>query len=110
MVFCSNCGKDLPEDAYFCPRCAMRTSKGIEAGIATPWEDLKEAFSKMGEEIEKGFTVAGKEMEKAFKTARDKIREATSKEPTICAKCGEENLSRAKFCYKCGQKLAKEST
>ncbi len=105
MVFCSNCGEELPQNAYFCPRCGVRTRKGAEAGISTPWEDLKDAFSKMGEEIEKAFTIAGKEMEKAFKTARDKVRETTSREPIICPSCGEKNLTSAGFCYKCGKKL-----
>jgi len=105
IVFCSQCGKELPENAYFCPRCGVRTRRGTEAGISTPWEDLKDAFSKMGEEIEKAFSVAGREMEKAFKTARDKIRETTSREPVVCPHCGEKNLAVAKFCYKCGKKL-----
>jgi len=104
-VFCSNCGEELPENAYFCSRCGVRTRKGVEAGICTPWEDLREAFSKMGEEIEKAFSIAGKEMEKAFKTARGKIKEATSREPVVCPDCGEENHTDAKFCFKCGKKL-----
>ena len=105
MVFCSNCGEELPENAYFCPKCGMRTKKGVEVGISTPWEDLREAFSKMGEEIEKAFSVAGKEMEKAFRTARDKVKEATSREPVVCPYCGEKNVAGAKFCSKCGKKL-----
>ncbi|MFQ6068210.1 MAG: zinc-ribbon domain-containing protein [Candidatus Bathyarchaeia archaeon] len=105
MVFCSNCGVELPENAYFCPKCGVRTKKGVAAGISTPWEDLREAFSKMGEEIEKAFSVAGKEMEKAFKIARKKIKEVTTREPVVCPHCGEKNLIDAKFCYKCGEKL-----
>ncbi|MDH5449076.1 MAG: zinc-ribbon domain-containing protein [Candidatus Bathyarchaeota archaeon] len=105
MVFCSNCGEELTENAYFCPKCGMRTKKGVEAGISTPWEDLRNTFSKMGEEIEKAFSIAGKEMEKAFKTARDKVKEATSREPFVCPHCGEKNVAGAIFCYKCGKKL-----
>ena len=90
MVFCSNCGKDLPENAYFCPKCGVRTIKGVETGISTPWEDLRGTLSKMGEEMEKAFSIAGKEMEKAFKTARDRIMEATTREPVACPHCGEE--------------------
>ncbi len=109
VVYCSNCGGKLPENAYFCPRCGVRTEKGAEAGISTPWEDLREALSKMGEEIEKAFAVAGKEMEKAFKTAREKVTEATSREPITCPHCGEKNPFNAKFCQKCGKKLKQES-
>jgi uncharacterized membrane protein YvbJ len=29
MVFCSKCGKELPENAYFCPACGVKTAKGI---------------------------------------------------------------------------------
>jgi len=105
MVFCSNCGEKLPENAYFCPKCAVRTRKGVEAGISTPWEDLKAAFSKTGEEIEKAFSIAGREIEKAFKRAREEIREATSREPVVCSHCGEKNFADAQFCYKCGKKL-----
>lgn len=105
MVFCSNCGEGLPPNAYFCPRCGVRTRKGADAGISTPWEDMKDAFSRIGEEIEKTFSLAGKEMEKAFKTARNKVKEATSRESAICLHCGEKNVDEAVFCYKCGKKL-----
>lgn len=105
LVYCSNCGEGLPEKAYFCPRCGIRTKKGSEAGISGPWEDLRETFSRVGEEIEKTFSIAGKEMEKAFKTARDKVREATSREPIVCSHCSEKNLAGSKFCSGCGKKL-----
>lgn len=104
-MFCSNCSKELPENAYFCPKCGVRTRKGVEAGISTPWEELRVAFSRMGEEIEKAFSIAGKEMEKAFKTAKEKIKEATSREQVVCSDCGEENRTDDMFCYKCGKKL-----
>lgn len=94
MVFCSKCGEELPENAYFCPKCGARTRRGVEAGISTPWEELKDALSKMGQEIEK-----------AFKTTRESIRESTSREQVVCSHCGEKNLGYARFCYKCGKEL-----
>jgi len=105
MVFCSKCGEEVPENAYFCPRCGVRTRKGVEAGVSTPWKELKDSLSKMGQEIEKAFSVAGKEMEKAFKKAREEVREATSRKLVVCSNCGEKNFADAHFCYKCGKKL-----
>ncbi|NIW13825.1 MAG: zinc-ribbon domain-containing protein, partial [Candidatus Thorarchaeota archaeon] len=68
MMFCSKCGEELSENAYFCPKCGVRTRKGVEAGVGTtPWEDLRATFSKMGEDVEKAFSIAGREIEKAFK-------------------------------------------
>lgn len=106
MVFCSKCGGELPENAYFCPKCGVRTRKGVEAGIGTTaWEDLKAAFSKTGEDVEKAFSIAGREIEKAFKRAREEIGEATRREPVVCSHCGEKNFAGAHFCSKCGKKL-----
>ena len=106
MVFCSKCGEELPENAYFCPKCGVRTRRGVEAGISTPWmEELKDSFHKTGQEIEKAFSIAGKEMEKAFKTARERIRESTKREQVVCPHCGEKNPGDATFCYNCGKEL-----
>ena len=105
MVFCSKCGEELPEEAYFCPKCGVRTKKGEEAGISTVWEEMKETLSKVGEEFEKALSLAASEMEKAFKTARDSIRESTKREPITCPQCGERNPDYARFCYKCGKRL-----
>jgi len=105
MVFCSSCGKELPDGAYFCPECGVGTRIGAEAKMGGSWEEVREAFGRMGEELEKAFETAGREIEKAFKTARKEIREATKKESVVCPDCGEKNLGDAKFCYKCGKKL-----
>ena len=105
-MYCSSCGEELSENAYFCSRCGARTKKGAEMRISGPWEDLRDTFSRVGEEIEKAFSVAGKEMEKAFKTAREKVKEATSREPISCPNCGEKNLAGSRFCSNCGKKLS----
>lgn len=105
MVFCSSCGVELPEGAYFCPRCGVRTRKGVEAGVGTPWDEVRDAFSRMGEELEKAFATAGREIEKAFKTVREEIKEATGKEQVVCPDCEEKNVTGAKFCYNCGKKI-----
>jgi len=36
MVYCTNCGEEIPEDAYFCHKCGHRTEKGSEEGASYP--------------------------------------------------------------------------
>jgi predicted amidophosphoribosyltransferase len=103
MVFCSKCGKDLPENAYFCPTCGVRTGKGAEANVPMPYGDM---FSEMGKEIEKAFLTASEEMKKAFDKVGEELRRATSREPIVCRSCGEKNSVRSQFCSKCGRKLS----
>jgi len=83
----------------------VRTRKGVEAGVSTPWKELKDSLSKMGQEMDKALSIAGKEMEKAFRKARQEIKEATIRKLIVCSNCGEKNFADAQFCYKCGKKL-----
>jgi len=105
VVFCSKCGEKLTEDAYFCSRCGAGTRKGLEAGIHVPADDLRDAFSKMGQEMEKAFATAAKEIQQAFKTARENVRQSTTDESIVCSYCKQTNLGEASFCSSCGRKL-----
>lgn len=105
-MFCSNCGEELPENAYFCLKCGARTRKGAEAGISPLWkEHFKKEISKIEEEVEKTISIASKETEKALKAMRDEIRETTLRKPLVCSHCGERNFANARFCHKYGKKL-----
>jgi DNA-directed RNA polymerase subunit RPC12/RpoP/RNA polymerase subunit RPABC4/transcription elongation factor Spt4 len=105
MVFCTRCGKLLPEGAYFCPNCGVRTIKGREAGVPIPIDEWKEAFHKAGQEMEKAFSVAAKEIEEVFKNVRAGFEESTKKRTVACPQCGERNLKEASFCHNCGRKF-----
>ena len=102
MVFCSKCGKELPENAYFCPNCGVKTTKGAEANISMPYGEM---FSEMEKKLEKAFLTASEEMKKAFNKAREEVKRATHREPVTCPSCGEKNSAEDKFCNKCGKKL-----
>jgi len=104
-LFCHKCGAELPADAYFCPKCSIRTRKGVESGVAISWAEVRDEFSKIGEEIEKAFAKAGKEIEKAFRTTRESIRESIGEGTVVCSHCGEKNQKSARFCFNCGKKL-----
>jgi len=105
MGFCSKCGEELPENAYFCPKCGVRTSKGKEANIPIPRENLGDVFSDVGEEMGKAFSIASREIEKAFKTAKEEIEKAISRAYIVCPHCGNRNHVDALFCQKCGKEL-----
>jgi len=97
VVFCSNCGEKLPESSYFCFKCGVITSHGVEAGVSYPW--------RWDKEVQKALSTAAQEVEKAFNTVRDSIHKSIKKEPAICPNCGEKNQSDSKFCSKCGKEL-----
>jgi predicted amidophosphoribosyltransferase len=106
-MFCTNCGKEILEDPYFCPNCGVRTKRGVQAEISIPKErrhNWEQELEKAGREMGKAFTTAGKEVEKAFKTAMDRIKEPY-KETVVCPHCEEKLSSGSIFCYKCGKKL-----
>jgi predicted amidophosphoribosyltransferase len=105
VVFCSKCGQELPDKAYFCPKCGVRTEKGAEAGVSAPIDDLREAFVKAGREIEKAFQTAAEEVQKTFRFSGEDIKESENQQPATCSKCGRKNSSDANFCYDCGKKL-----
>jgi uncharacterized membrane protein YvbJ len=76
MVFCSNCGTDLPEEAYFCFNCGVRTAKGIEANVSMPYREI---VSDIEKQLEKAALTASEEIKNVFDKAREDIRKAVSK-------------------------------
>jgi len=106
MVYCSNCGSQLAEDAYFCPKCGTKTDRGKAAKAAYPADELRDAFYQAGAELERAFTIAAKETHKAILKARDNLQQKTvSPEPIICPKCSTKNPSGAIFCHNCGTRI-----
>jgi len=99
LVFCPQCGSDLPEESNFCLKCGIITAKGIEQGISYPWNWEKE--------MEKTLSTASREIEKAFKSVKNSIKKSIKKDAMICPHCEESNIPDSKFCYKCGKELNK---
>jgi uncharacterized membrane protein YvbJ len=108
MVYCTKCGNKVSDDDYFCSNCGASTRKGVDVRASVPTEELRDAFSKMGEEMEKAFSVAAREVRDAFGTATENIRGSTSKQTMVCPKCGQKASGGAIYCYNCGEKIAEK--
>lgn len=107
MVYCSNCGEKIPEDAYFCPKCGAKTQKGAEANAKYPSDEVREAFTRMGMELEKAFSTAAVEIHAAFKKATANMNPKTAEqEAVVCPNCSVKNQAGAVFCRNCGNKLS----
>jgi uncharacterized membrane protein YvbJ len=105
MVYCSNCGKEIPKDALFCSNCGTKVR--TEAPSATsPSDEMRDALTKMSMEMEKAFSVAAKQVQEAFNTARENVKKTVYKEPIVCPNCGEKNVANATYCFKCGKSLS----
>jgi predicted amidophosphoribosyltransferase len=106
LVYCSNCGEKIADDAYFCPKCGTKTAKGKAAKAAYPADELRDAFYQVGIELEKAFNIAARETHSAIQKVRDNIQQKPAQQQTItCPKCSTKNPTGSIFCHNCGTKL-----
>jgi uncharacterized membrane protein YvbJ len=108
LVYCSNCGAQLVQDSYFCPKCGTKTEKGKAAKAAYPTDELRDAFYQVGIELEKAFNMAARETHQAIQKARSNWQQQkpVASELIICPKCGTKNAAGSIFCSSCGTRLA----
>jgi ribosomal protein L40E len=115
MPICRSCGKELEEDANFCPKCGLRTEKGENDNVKTPvdrgpeWEkELELAVKKATKKLEEAVETAKKglvQVSEEVRTEIDKVRETRKKNYVYCSKCGSRNPSDSDYCIKCGAKI-----
>jgi hypothetical protein len=119
MVYCSNCGSQIADDAFFCAKCGTKTQVGKTAKVAYPSDEIRDTFYQVGAELEKAFTLAARETHAAFKKASQDFQQKTSTAQTgqssqqatvVCPNCGSKNVSGAIFCYSCGKRIVPETT
>ena len=111
MVYCSKCGTQIPDDAYFCARCGTKTEAGKTAQADYPTDALRTALYQTGIELEKAFIFAAHEIQTAFNHVNEEMHQKPSQNSSqqtdiiICTNCGAKNPSDAIFCGCCGKKL-----
>ena len=77
MVYCSNCGTKIEDEAYFCYKCGTKTQVGKNAKAMYPSDELRDAFYQVGLELEKAFTMAARETQSAFKKVSENMQQKT---------------------------------
>jgi uncharacterized membrane protein YvbJ len=107
-VFCTHCGTAILDDANFCPKCGVRTAKGVAQAVPLPrqgnWEERFEAtIESIGEEMEKAFATARRELEEAYRHAKNSWKKPS--DTVTCPSCGETNQGDTNYCFQCGVKL-----
>jgi ribosomal protein L40E len=114
LVYCSNCGAQIADDSYFCPKCGTKTVAGKAAKAVYPADEIRDAFYQVGIEIEKAFNVAARETHSAIQKARENWQQKPPQEQTvteqtvICTKCTAKSPKDSIFCSECGTKLTAE--
>jgi len=112
MVYCSNCGEKISDDALFCPKCGTKTPKGKVSNVPYPSDELRDAFYKVGIELERAFTLAAHETHHAFRKASENMQQKTSSNSAntqgsvVCTSCRANNVSSSVFCRSCGARVA----
>jgi hypothetical protein len=113
LVYCSNCGTKLDENAYFCYKCGTKTAAGTTAKASYPSDELRDAFYQVGVELEKAFNTAAKETQAAFRRVNEEMQQKQQKPQAsqtpntlVCPKCGTKNPAGSIFCSNCGARLA----
>ena len=69
MVYCIKCGKELPDDAYFCSACGQRTSRAEEEGVPARLD-----HSILESNIETMVSQAVRTIEETVKSATEEAR------------------------------------
>ena len=69
MVYCIKCGKELPDDAYFCSACGQRTSRAEEEGVPARLD-----HSTLESNIETMVNQAVRTIEETVKSATEEAR------------------------------------
>lgn len=105
MVYCTNCGTQIADDAYFCSKCGVKTQKGKSANARYPTDQLSDAFYTVGVELEKAFNTAARETHAAVQKARENWQKSTEPQTVACPKCGSKNAVGSAFCINCGAKI-----
>lgn len=100
-MLCERCGKEVSEEATFCPYCGDALVKAEE--FEQTAEAVEKKCAKCGEVLPQGVKFCPNCGEAIVKAEEfEQKAEVVEKK---CAKCGEVLSQGVKFCPKCGEKV-----
>jgi predicted amidophosphoribosyltransferase len=116
VIYCASCGKQIDDEANFCPKCGTRTAKAVRDGVSIPFSetqmkaDIERAIAQASKAIDEGVKIAQIALQDVVTRVDEEVRIARGKSrdtsaPFFCIACGGENNRTAKYCMKCGKEL-----
>ena len=116
LIYCVSCGKQIDDEANFCPKCGTRTAKAVKDGVSIPFSetqmkaDIERAIAQASRAIDEGVKIAQIALQDVVTRVDEEVRIARGKSkdqsaPFFCVACGGENNRTAKYCMKCGKEL-----
>jgi len=81
-MFCKNCGKEVPEDARFCPQCGSPVSIASESPEPPVFEEVKEDEPELASDNHVPQNVQG-----------------AAPQGIACPKCGSSDLKIERFTW-----------
>ena len=81
-MYCTKCGKQLPDDAAFCDACGA---------------PVKSGFTAAAEKAEAAAEEAAEEVKEAAEAVEEKVAAGLK-----CPECGAELKPESRFCDSCG--------
>jgi len=89
--YCSNCGAQIADDAYFCSKCGTKTDKGKAAKAIYPSDQLRGAFYQVGIELEKAFNMAARETHSVIQKVKENWQQTAPQQTVTCSKCSQRH-------------------
>jgi uncharacterized membrane protein YvbJ len=96
MPYCEKCGKKNDDDANYCTKCANYIGKdnSLEKNLDKFADKIERTAEEFGEFVGKTVGEFGMVVDR---TLNPKLKK--------CKNCGNESVSDATYCWKCGKKI-----
>lgn len=104
MIYCSNCGRENPEDARFCDGCGYQIHENLlQEGTTHPKSSAQPSVSSSLPQ-----QTMNAQSQQPSQPILNQYGSATNAGTVYCTECGAINTDKAGICTKCGNSLSVE--